>query len=225
MWSRLWTSGGQSICNVASRTTRAGDSTGIVHFGGYGSLAYQASSSAAKDTPASRGYVEAFLDTGVLWGNATHRANITTAIDACQSSGWFPSGQVHLFGGSAGGLTVLQWALANPSRVKSIYLTIPLTDLQSGYDRDVLGLASSISDAYGGRPPDAENPQLRADELIDIPMEIAYSSDDPVCLAAETEAFIEAAGASAVNMGAVGHNWNSALHNGRTVAAFFAENE
>lgn len=163
----------------------------------------------------------AFVDTTTSWGNSTQRANMTTAVNALQSDGWFQADPIHLYGGSAGGVCVLQWALANPSRVRSICLNITPVDLQSAYDRDVLGLQSSIDTAYGGRPGDEDNPALRADELTEIPMIVFYSSSDTVGLPAESEAFIAASGAIGVDMGDVGHNWDTAYLNASSVASFF----
>ena len=148
---------------------------------------------------------------------------MTTAVNALQSNGWFQADPIHLYGGSAGGVCVLQWALANPSRVRSIVLNITPVDLQSAYDRDILGLQSSIDTAYGGRPGDSDNPALRADEFTEIPMLVFYSNDDTVGLPAESEAFIAAAGATGVNMGNQGHNWSSAL-NASSIASFFSAN-
>lgn len=225
MWSRLWSSGGVSILNLGHRLAKGGETVGVVHMGGFQSTAAQGSAAEAWATPASEHYVEAYLTTGATWGNSTQRANMTTAIDAVQASGWFPAGKVHLFGGSAGGVCVLQWALANPSRVQSIYLTITPPDLQSLYDRDPLSLQASIDGSYGGRPGDEDNPALRADELVDIPIAVAYSTDDPICPLAETEAFIEDAEAQPINMGAIGHNWDPTLHNASAVAGFFRASE
>ena len=223
MYSRLWTSGGQSICNLGGHLTKPGDSPGILTMGGYNSLASSASSSSPRDAPAAQGFNQAYLDTKTTWGNSTQRSNMTTAINALQSSGWFQADPIHLYGGSAGGVCVLQWALANPSRVRSIFLNITPVDLQSLYDRDTLSLAGSIDTAFGGRPADEDNPALRADELTEIPICVAYSSNDPVALVDESEDFIEATGATAINMGDVGHNWDSTLLNTFTVANFFLE--
>lgn len=221
MRSRLWSSGGQSICNLGGRFTRPGDTPGVLTLGGYGGLASTASSSDPTLSPASQGLNMAYLDTGVDWGNATQRANMSSAVSALQSNGWFQADPIHLYGGSAGGVCVLQWALANPSRVASIVLNITPVDLQSLYDRDALSLQSSIGTAYGGRPGDSDNPALRADEFTEIPMRIFYSNDDPVGLAAETELFITESGAEGINMGDQGHNWDTAFLNASSVSSFF----
>lgn len=221
MYSRLWSSGGQAILSIGGRLTRPGDTPGILTMGGYNSLASSASSSDPSATPASEGFNQAFLDTGTTWGNSTQRTNMTTAINALQSDGWFQADPIHLHGGSAGGVCVLQWALANPSRVRSIFLNITPVDLQSLYDRNPLLMQGPIGDAYGGRPSDEDNPALRADELTEIPMMVAYSTNDPVCPVEESEDFIEATGATPLNMGASGHNWDSELLNAWSTSDFF----
>lgn len=223
MYSRLWTSGGVSILEQGSRTTRPGDTTGVVIMGGYGAVAATSSEASPNDAPASQGFNTAWLSTGTSWGNSTQLANITTAINALQSSGWFPADPVFLYGGSAGGMVLTKWALANPSRVGALVTNIAPFDLQSIYDDNVLGLQSSVSAAYGGRPSDAENPVLRGDELTSIPIKVFYSNDDPVSYPSASQTFIADSGATAVNMGNQGHNWDSRLVNAQTVAAFFSE--
>lgn len=220
-YSRLWAASGLNILNIAERMTKALDSAGVVVIPGYGQPASTYCTSTPSLVPWNYGrLVCSALDSETLWGNATHLAHITTAVDACQSSGWFPGGKVHLLGGSAGALVALKWALANPSRTRSITVAICPYDLEYIRANNVLGLQASVEAAVGNPVPDSENPIKRATELAGIPIYAAYSTNDPVCPLATAEQFIAESGADGINMGAVGHNWDSDLHNGKTQADF-----
>lgn len=171
----------------------------------------------------SRGLLTVSCATDETWGNSTMMSRITTLVDECQSAGYFPPGRVNLFGNSMGSLCVLKWALTYPTRVASIGISLPAPDVQSLYDRDPagVGIAASISAAYGGRPADSDNPADRADELIGIPIKMWYSTNDPLTIASDSVSFGEAVGAEMVSLGAIGHTWGDySIFNGSAVAEF-----
>lgn len=151
------------------------------------------------------------------WGNSTMRARVSQLRTNCIAS-LFAGTKVHLMGVSAGGLSSLNWAKANPTLVQSISLLIPVVDVQAVYDNNRESFQSSISGAYGGRPPDSENPAKYAADLKGLPIRIYYSTNDSVTTSAETLNFAAAAGAETFSMGAVGHFWGppwSGLHVGQ----------
>lgn len=232
MYSKNWTSDGVGLRNSCGRLSRDGQSHGIVLLAGW-----QATENNWSDATGSqvlvplvehseRGHVACSVGVESYWGNSTMRDRITTLVDACQAASYFPAGKVHLVGNSAGSLCALLWALANPTRVASLALALAPVDIQSLYDRNPLGVTASIDAAYGGRPPDSENPALRAAELLGIPICLWYSSSDPVGLEAETLAFAEDAGATLQGMGAVDHTWgDQSVFNGLAVASWIEAND
>lgn len=60
-------------------------------------------------------------------------------------------------------------------------------------------------DATNSRTTVFDNPADNPASFTAFPILIAYSTDDPVCTAATVTAFGAAAGATMVNLGAVGH--------------------
>lgn len=221
---------GTTVHRFAGRMTRAG-SPGIVLLDDWGRTAGSWADEAASFAMLRelsdlnlRGVPSVSVDTGGDWGNATHRARITTAVDACQSDGFFAAGRVSLHGRGAGGVAALQWLLANPTRVSAVSIALAAVDLGALYDRDVLGVASYLATAYGGgRPSDADNPAKRAATLktYGIPILVFYSTNDPYVTTAESEAFVRAAGAWPYKLGASGHTTaNPTLYNGRVIGNF-----
>jgi pimeloyl-ACP methyl ester carboxylesterase len=222
-----------TIRDLRGRLAKDGSSRGIVMIGGWtASVDFWAGEMAGQEggITISQGVVK---ETGRLtcslaenssWGNSAQLTRITTVVDACQSRGYFPSGTVNLFGNSAGCLSVLKWALANPTRVNAIGLALPASDLQSLYDRNpISGVTTSIAAAYGGaRPLDADNPHLSADDLAGIPMRLWRAEDDDVVPAVEVDELAAATGAEIVELGPVGHSWgDESIFNGSAVAAYF----
>jgi predicted alpha/beta hydrolase family esterase len=168
------------------------------------------------------GFVTAQLDdTPCLWGNSTVRTNLDTLNASIADL--VDTGSVHLFGASAGGTAVLNWAKANATLVRSIALVIPCVNVQGVHAENRGGFAAEVTTAYGGAPPDAENPLDFAADLSGIPIKMWVSETDTITTMAESKAFAEASGAELVNMGAQGHLF-TAPFSGEALAAFYEAN-
>ena len=158
---------------------------------------------------ADRGVAIGTFDFGMNdeWGNATSDSRMDSAWAFCKSRFGFKTDKVLLFGISHGGVTVLNWAKANPTLVAAIALGMPAVSPQDIYDFDRGTLQSEIAAAYGGgRPPDSRDPTKNAASFVGIPIAIWYSTDDPICTAATVTAFGTAVGAEMNSLGAVGHS-------------------
>lgn len=207
---------------------KPGRSTGaVVLFGATGTrdswFAWDAAAYELREIT-GRGIPVASIGTLDYWGNATIRSNISTLVTNAQAT-HFKSGKVHLLGASAGGLSVLNWAKANPTLVQSIVLLIPVVDVQAVHSENRSGFASAINTAHGGAPPDADNPADYAADLSGVPIKLFYSTNDPVTTEAESLAFIAASGAEGVSMGAQGHSWAYPAWSGGAAADFMLANE
>lgn len=171
------------------------------------------------------GFPVGSIGTSGLWGNATHRANISQLRTNMQTALAAP-GKVHLLGVSAGGTAACNWAKNNPTLVQSIVLLLGGVNIQAIHaeDRGGIGLAASIEAAYGGAPPDAENPIDYAADLDGLPIRTYYSTDDPFTTEAETLAFCEDSGAEPISMGAQAHSWGPPW-SGPAAGQFFTDND
>lgn len=172
----------------------------------------------------ARGIPVASIGTLDTWGNAAIRTSMSTLRTNAQATE-FKSGKVHLLGMSAGGLCVLNWAKNNPTLVQSIVLVAPVLDVQAVHSENRGGYASAVNTAYGGVPPDADNPVDYATDLDGIPIRVYYSTTDDITLEAETLAFIADSGAEGVSMGAIGHFWTYEVWSGGAAADFMLANE
>ena len=167
-------------------------------------------------------------NTGADCGNSATRTRITNLRTFAQTATTglgFASGKVHLLGVSMGGTAVLNWAKNNLSLVQSIGLILPAVDIQDINTNNRGGLASAINTAYAGAPPDADTPAKNAASFVGIPMKIWYASDDPICLPGLTLTFASTAGATTVNLGAVGHAGETSAVDPGALANFFAAND
>lgn len=201
---------------VANRMWKGDQSSrGLLYCPGLGATALTFMQSPHDPVPralAEAGVPSASFDFGgsALFGNDTARTRVGTARTYANTTWGWQTDKVLLIGGSMGGMTALRWALANPSLVAAIALFIPLVDVQDLYDNDRGGYASDVETAYGARPSDAQNPADNADDLAGIPIKVWSSSDDDLCLQSTHGAFCTASGAELVDLGAVGHNFDSA---------------
>src|SRR5262245_33239547 len=142
-----------------------------------------------------------------LWGNATARSRLDALKTAIQTAGDIAaSGKLHLWGTSAGGLDMLNWAKYNPTLVQSISVTIPVINPQDVWDNDNGGFKADVNTAYGCRPTNADCPWQNQSAYIGIPMQIYYSENDPVNPVNWTTDFIAGTGATGISMGNVGHS-------------------
>jgi pimeloyl-ACP methyl ester carboxylesterase len=152
------------------------------------------------------GFATASLTTALTWGNDAIQAGVSTLRNNCITSGLFAAGKVHLMGISMGGLTVLNWARANPTLVQSITLVIPVLNVQGVYDQNRGGFTTLIAPgAYPARPPDDYNPLTNVASFAGVPINLYYSTTDPITLEAETLAFGHALGLDLRSMGPQGH--------------------
>lgn len=106
---------------------------------------------------------------------------------------------VHLMGGSAGACPTLNWMWRNPSKVSSIFLFVPLVDVEALYDRDNT-FRSAIEAAYGGVPTqqnyDDFDPSHNHANILPQASKIKawYGTSDTVLPANSVQDFIAAIG-------------------------------
>lgn len=178
----------------------------------------------------AQGFATASLTTLNTWGNSTIRTDVSTLKTNCQTAqtpqpAVFAAGKVHLVGISMGGLIALNWAKANPTLVQSITLVIPVLDVQAVYDENRGTFTSLIAPAYGGgRPTDADNPIKNAGSFTGFPINLYYSTTDPITTLSESESFAAATGAVPRSMGALGHG-SGAPWGGADMARFIAAHD
>ena len=234
MHSVRWAGDTDTFRNVSGRRSVPGSSRGLVMLAGWtGTVDYWAEgengitvTKGLADYERERGVLTASCAVDSTWGNATIRNRITALIDGNQTSGYWPTGKVHVFGNSMGSICAAKWALENPTKIASLGLSLFPPDIQTLYDRNALGSQSSLGAAYGGeRPPDDENPMKRTDEFaaMGIPIKIWFSDNDTVTPLSETLAFGLAVGdaVTGVSMGSVGHTWGDfSVFNGAALADF-----
>lgn len=176
------------------------------------------------------GFATASLTTSNTWGNAAIRADVSTLKTNCQATqgpdpALFAGGKVHLLGISAGGLTALNWAKANPTLVQSITLVIGVLNVQAVYDENRGTFTSLVASAYGGgRPTDADNPIKNMASFTGFPINLYYSTTDPVTLESEARVFAGGTGAVLRSMGDQGHG-SAAPWSGPDAARFITAND
>lgn len=150
------------------------------------------------------------------WGNDDFIDAVDDVIAWAGTTYGTRTDRVAIYGTSMGGCS-LNWVWRNLDRVAACALTIPVVDLAGIHERNPIGLATFIEDAYGGAeefedalpthdPSYPDNAELLAS--ISDRVRIWYSEDDNVIDAAEVEAFAELTGVTAVNVGSVGHSVN-----------------
>ena len=137
------------------------------------------------------------------WGNDEMIGRIDDALAQAQAEHAFAE-RVHLILVSMGG-TGLNWSRQNPEKVASQTLIVPVVDQQDIYDNDLVAPYGTIQPpetAFGGnRPPDSHVPARNAEDFREIPTEIWYSNNDPVCRPQVIVPFAEAARARRHNLG------------------------
>jgi pimeloyl-ACP methyl ester carboxylesterase len=172
---------------------------------------------------------------GTTWGNDTIQARIEALRSYMGTTYGATVDEVHIVSGSMGALNALNYARANPTKVRSIALQVPLTDLIDFHDRNVGGWATEIETAYGGlaawnTAKSAHNPQDHLSEYASLysggmGMKVWYSTDDPYILPAKAQAFASAVGCPIQSMGAVAHNPPDYAPINEEIRAFLASYE
>jgi predicted alpha/beta hydrolase family esterase len=158
------------------------------------------------------------------WGNDTAMTALDGAFGYITSQPGVATDKIFLYGGSMGCLTVCNWAMRNPTKVKGIILELPAVSLQDLHDNRQLvspgDIGALIETAYGGNaayltalPSRDPNTTANRTTLSAFPFQIWYSTNDPIAVASIATAFGAAVGAEMHSLGAVGHatgtqNWD-----------------
>lgn len=144
------------------------------------------------------------------WGNSVMRTRITDALAYARANQGLSAEPVFLFAASMGSLCALNWARFNPSEVAALALLIPAVDVQDLHANDRGGNAASIEAAFGGAPPDSENPAKNAADHARMPVKLWYSTDDVLVIPQTVEDFAAGVGESA-ELRSLGDQGHSAL--------------
>lgn len=166
---------------------------------------------------AEAGYPVLSVDAGgaATWGNDTAIARVGTARTYLQGAAvGAKAGKVLLIGVSMGALNCFAYAGANAVNVAALVGFIPVSDLTDMRANNRGGYQASIDTAYGGTYSEGSfgathNPQTMAaaGKFAAVPTRLFYASDDTTVVPATvtTLASTIGAGATATNVGAVGH--------------------
>lgn len=141
------------------------------------------------------------------WGNSTCQTRAETARGYLGTGMGAVNAKIHLVGISMGGLTALQYAKANPTKVASISLILPTVDLDYDFQNDAQSSRASIGTAWGVTFPTPlpAGAKILADASYGLPMKIWYVTNDPYTLTASSTTFAANQSASAVSLGTLGH--------------------
>lgn len=148
------------------------------------------------------------------WGNDASVDALDELVTWAGTNHGTRTNRVALYGVSMGGLTALNWAMRNPSKVAAIGLMVPAVSLQGIHDRDPIGIAALIETAYTNEAGylaalptnDPSHAAVRATaQQLGPKTRIWYSSDDNVIAASEVLAYAGWTGCAIDNIGAVGH--------------------
>lgn len=128
------------------------------------------------------------------------------------------AGKVHITGGSGGAAAAINYALRNPASVASLYLMVPLTDLEDFYNSrtDATIPKTEVDAAYGGAAafaaavPSHSPIRQNLAPLAGMKVRLVYSTNDPYVPVSTVTNFVSAATAagaivSTFNQGAAGH--------------------
>lgn len=146
------------------------------------------------------------------WGNDASQTKVGDAKTRLQASGVnAASGRIGLLGGSAGALTALNWARANPTLVACIALALPVVDLAYEHDNNVQGFATEIETAYGGASGytsavATHDPMQNTSSYAGVPMKMWLSPSDTVAITARQQAFATATSCPTSPSGANDHS-------------------
>jgi alpha-beta hydrolase superfamily lysophospholipase len=165
------------------------------------------------------------------WGNDASQTKVGDAKIRLQSAAvGAASGKIGLIGISAGALTVLNWARANPTLVAAIALICPVVDLAYEHDQNIAGFAAEIEAAYtnlaGYTAAVATHDPMQntASHASGPPIRMWRTTDDTVAVTARQDAFAAAVGSNLVttSLGTGGHT--GANIDATQVVSFFQAN-
>lgn len=135
------------------------------------------------------------------WGNQAAIDGAQRSYARLQIMRGAKTGKAFLIGASMGGLTALNWAAANPTKVAGIVLIIPVINLNDVKVNNRGGYASLVNAAHGGNYDQAtqgatKNPQTMATagKYAGIPILLYYGLTDTVCVPGEATTFAATVG-------------------------------
>jgi hypothetical protein len=148
------------------------------------------------------------------WGNTTSLSAFTSTLPNIEDHLGTNPDDLIIIGGSAGHARAVNWAKANPGKVRAIIGLGPVSDLTDMVTNNRGGHAASINAAYSTWNPGTHgannNPVTIASSgaLNGIDYKTWYCEDDAVCVQATVEALIAAI------PDAQSHEVRGGLHNG-----------
>jgi len=162
---------------------------------------------------------------GKSWGNDASTTELEELRAYLTSQYGHPAATVSLLGGSMGGLTGLNYYRRFPAKVTRIGLIIPAIDLQQFHDNATF--TAEINTAYtnqaGFDAAVGTHSGLAIADDIAVDTKIWYSTDDPLCDAADVLALDAANNFTTIeSLGAVGHNGDLSVLPAQSILDWFA---
>lgn len=149
---------------------------------------------------------------GGRWGTDDSNTKITAAWQYMIDTYGVRSDKVVFAVGSGGLIDALNWIKANPGKCAAVGSAVGAVSLTDIHDNNRDNRAAEIESVYGGLAAynaikTAKNPPDHPASFRDVAMRLVYSADDPICLAAITEAFARDVGHNVIleNVGNQGH--------------------
>lgn len=142
---------------------------------------------------------------GDSWGNDTGLARVVSAVALAEAATGITG--CYLVGGSMGFGLGLRYAQANRAKVRAMQGLIPLVDPTALTGAAATSCASAWSVASVAVLPARAQFSSSANRttVSGLPMRLHYASDDTTVAPATVTSFATATGATAVNVGALGH--------------------
>lgn len=121
---------------------------------------------------------------GDTWGNPTGTGLVDDALDAIGLASGADDSKAHLIGASMGAGVALEYAIANPTKVASMTLCIPMASIIALYNNNNGGFRAAIGTAWGVTYPTAlpagADILANAGTLSGIPIRFYYATDDAI---------------------------------------------
>lgn len=162
---------------------------------------------------ADRGYVVGapLAGGGVTWGNATFTAALDAYLVYLASTWGADTSRVTFVGDSHGAPCFLNWAVENPTRLKSAVMRVPAVEMQYMHDNNIVGVAAGMETSYtnlaglvAAYPThDPSHPTFQATfraASIAGQVRFMYNEGDPVVRASGVRTVAAACGIEAVRM-------------------------
>jgi pimeloyl-ACP methyl ester carboxylesterase len=234
-------SGGESHIEITPKIRPAAPQYGVIHLHGASGTAWTALTSLNDGKPhtpahiARAGYNAIASDAGgpQTWGNQASIDGAERSYQRIQAIPGTKPGKVFLVGSSMGGLTALNWAAANPTKVAGIIMVIPVINVNDVKTNNRGGYASLVNAAHGGTYDEAtmgstKNPRTQAGlgKYAGIPILLFYGLTDAVCIPGEATGFAADVGSNVTLVPLnSGHDFISyTLVNNQTIIDFMAAN-